>query len=174
MTAQALHNSQAFEDTAPTGALFLKAMRQLAGGVSVITTGIGALRTGLTATSVTSLSAEPPSLLVCVNRNSSALLTLRASQMFAINILAADQQEVANRFAGRTGAFGAARYDGAEWRTLATGTPVLEGALASLDCRVENVVEWHTHAIVIGRVEAIAAAGGAAPLVYWDGGYRQI
>jgi flavin reductase (DIM6/NTAB) family NADH-FMN oxidoreductase RutF len=154
-----------------TGVEFREAMRQLAGGVSVVTTGRGRLRTGLTATSVTSLSAEPPSLLVCINKASSALLTLRQTNSFAVNILAQDQQEIADRFAGRSGVFGAARYHGAEWSHLATGTPVLDGALANLDCQIENISEWHSHAIVIGRVVAIRTAAGESPLVYWRGGY---
>ncbi|MBG1233856.1 flavin reductase family protein [Aestuariivirga litoralis] len=157
-----------------TGAEFREAMRQLAGGVSVVTTGRGRLRTGLTATSVTSLSAEPPSLLVCINKSSSALLTLRETKTFAVNILSAGQQDIADRFAGRSGVFGAARYAGADWDSLATGTPVLEGALANLDCRVENISEWNSHAIVIGRVVAIKTPGGNSPLVYWRGNYAGI
>lgn len=154
-----------------TSAEFREAMRQLAGGVSVVTTGRGRQRTGLTATSVTSLSTEPPSLLVCINKTSSALLTLRETKCFAVNILARDQQEIADRFAGRAGIFGAARYHGAEWSHLSTGTPVLDGALANLDCRVENISEWHSHAIVIGRVATIRTMGNESPLVYWCGSY---
>jgi len=157
-----------------TGLEFREAMRHLAGGVSVVTTGKGRLRTGLTATSVTSLSAEPPTLLVCINKTASALLTLRESMTFAVNILADGHQDVADRFAGRSGVFGAARYEGAHWGQLATGTPILTDALANLDCRVENISEWHTHAIVIGRVVAIKAAGGPSPLVYWRGAYASL
>ena len=154
-----------------TGLEFREAMRQLAGGVSVVTTGKGRLRTGLTATSVTSLSAEPPSLLVCINKTSSALLTIRESQSFAVNILTRDHQDIADRFAGRAGTFGAARYEGADWEQLATGTPVLGGALANLDCRLENISEWHSHAIVIGRVVSIRTSAASSPLVYWRGAY---
>jgi flavin reductase (DIM6/NTAB) family NADH-FMN oxidoreductase RutF len=165
--------STAISHTPPevTALEFRDAMRQLAGGVSVVTTGKGRLRTGLTATSVTSLSAEPPSLLVCINKSSSALLTLRDHQAFAVNILAHGQQEIADRFAGRAGTFGAARYHGANWDQLATGTPVLSGALANLDCRLENISEWGSHAIIIGRILAIRTAEGASPLVYWRGNY---
>ncbi|MFN0264057.1 flavin reductase family protein [Tepidamorphus sp. 3E244] len=158
------------EDTA-TFERFCLAMRELAGGVCVVTSGRGDMRTGLTATSVTSLSAEPPSLLVCIHRASSMLEALRETGAFAVNMLAHDQQAIADRFAGRCGRFGAERYDGAQWRELSTGSSILTGALANLDCRVEQITEWHTHAIVVGSVEAIAEPGGNAPLVYWRGGY---
>lgn len=150
---------------------FREAMRQLAGAVSVVTTGDGPSRTGLTATSVTSLSAEPPSLLVCINRASSVLPVLRETGAFAVNLLAAGQQAIADRFAGRSGASGAARYAGAAWTTLETGVPVLADALAALDCRVEAIMDWHSHAIVIGRVAALSVPGGEAALVYRCGRY---
>ncbi|KPL55001.1 hypothetical protein ABB55_24520 [Prosthecomicrobium hirschii] len=165
------------ERTDPPGidpAAFRLAMRELAGGVSVVTTGRGALRTGLTATSVTSLSAEPPALLVCINRSSSVLRVLREHQAFAVNILKAGHEDVADRFAGRSGAYGAARYGDAEWTELTTGMPVLADALAAFDCRVEAILDWHSHAVVIGRIEALASTGGDGALVYWRGGYRGV
>lgn len=150
---------------------FRSAMRQLAGGVSVVTVGRGAEVSGMTVTSVTSLSAEPPSLLVCVNRGASSWPLLEQHGAFAVNILSADQQDVADRFAGRHGVSGAARFDGARWTTLVTGTPVLVDALASLDCRVEEVIERHSHAIVIGRVVAVGVGERTAALAYWHGDY---
>lgn len=156
------------------GQLFRAAMRELAGAVSVVTTGRDGLRTGLTATSVTSLSADPPSLLVCINRASSVLPILRETQAFAVNVLAGHQDAVADRFAGRGGAYGPARYAGADWTTLATGMPILAEALASLDCRVETIMDWHSHAIVIGRVEGVVVNGGESALVYRRGAYAEI
>ncbi|MDR3466293.1 MAG: flavin reductase family protein [Xanthobacteraceae bacterium] len=150
---------------------FRSAMRQLAGGVSVVTVGRGAEISGMTVTSVTSLSAEPPSLLVCVNRGASSWPLLEKHRAFAVNILNADQQDIADRFAGRHGVSGAARFDGARWTTLVTGTPVLADCLASLDCRVEEVIERHSHAIVIGRVAAVRAGERTAALAYWHGDY---
>ena len=160
--------------TGPNGPEFRRAMRQLAGAVSVVTMGSGMKRNGLTATSVTSLTAEPPCLLVCINRSSSAALSLREAGAFAVNVLSADQQHIADRFAGRSGAFGAAKYADADWTELSTGTPILRGALASIDCRVDNVMEWHTHVIVIGRVEALADRDDAGSLIYFRGGYAAL
>ncbi|MCQ6458473.1 flavin reductase family protein, partial [Vibrio parahaemolyticus] len=77
----------------------------------------------------------------------------------------------ADRFAGRHGVSGAARFEGASWTALVTGTPVLATALATLDCRVEEVIERHSHAIVIGEVVAIGVRDQGAALAYWRGNY---
>ncbi len=151
---------------------FRQAMRRLAGGVGVVTVGSGADRTGFTATSVTSLSAEPPTVLVCINRNASSWSALSDYRSFGINLLNADQQPLADRFSGRTGEKGSARFFGARWKTLVTGAPLLEGALAAIDCTVEEVIERHSHAIVIGRIEAVELGRWSDPLLYWSGIYR--
>lgn len=153
---------------------FKAAMRSLAGAVSVVTVGQGDERTGFTATSVSSLSVEPPTLLVSLNRNSSSWPALQSHGSFAVNILSADQYHIADRFAGRGGAKGKARYEGADWQQLATGTSVLTYALAALDCELEDVFERHSHAILIGRVRAITVKPEAAPLIYWHGAYRHL
>jgi flavin reductase (DIM6/NTAB) family NADH-FMN oxidoreductase RutF len=150
---------------------FRAAMRHLAGGVSVITSGRGNDRNGLTATSVSSLSTEPASLIVCINRNCSMLPQLREQGTFGVNILAAGHRDVADRFAGRCGVSGAARFAGAEWIELVTGAPLLIDALAAIDCTVDSILDWNTHALVIGRVEAVRLHGGPQALVYWRGGY---
>jgi len=150
---------------------FRAAMRHLAGGVSIITSGRGADRAGLTATSVSSLSVEPASLIVCINRSSSMIPVLRASGSFGVNILAAGHRDLADRFAGRHGVSGAARYAGADWIELVTGAPLLADALAAIDCKVDSVIDWNTHALVIGRVEAVRLHDGPQALVYWRGAY---
>lgn len=157
------------QDVSPAN--FREAMRELAGAVSVITVGRGAQISGMTATSVTSLSAEPPRLLVCVNRSASSWPLLERFGAFAVNVLGGDQQDIADRFAGRHGLSGAARFEGAEWTTLVTGTPVLTDSLTAIDCRVEEVIERHSHAIVIGRIAALHAGNRAAALAYWRGEY---
>jgi flavin reductase (DIM6/NTAB) family NADH-FMN oxidoreductase RutF len=154
--------------------LFRSAMRNLAGGVSIITAGRGDARCGLTATSVTSLSLEPPSLLVCIRRASPTLAAIAAHRAFGVNVLSADQRPLAERFAGQTGISGAARFRGGDWLTLETGSPLLANALAAVDCTLERLVEWSSHAIVIGRVRAIQVGAGTSPLVYWRGGYGEI
>jgi flavin reductase (DIM6/NTAB) family NADH-FMN oxidoreductase RutF len=154
--------------------LFKQAMRRLAGGVAVITVGAGADRTGFTATSVTSLSADPPRLIVSLNRATSSWPVLNDFKNFGVNLLSAGQEQIADRFAGRNGEKGAARYFGSKWKTLVTGTPLLHDALAGLDCTVEEVIERHSHAIIIGRIEAVDLGPLADPLLYWSGAYHTL
>ncbi|ABS66461.1 flavin reductase domain protein FMN-binding [Xanthobacter versatilis] len=151
---------------------FRAAMRKLAGAVSVLTVGTGDERTGLTATSVTSLSVEPPTLLIAVNRGSSSFAPLLKERSFAINVLRPHHQPIADQFAGKGGLKGPARYQGADWTKLETGAPVLADALAAFDCELEDAIERHSHVIVIGRVVASRITESAQPLLYWAGGYR--
>ena len=153
---------------------FRDAMRHLAGGVSVITVGRGKDITGMTVTSVSSLSVDPPSLIVSINRAASSWPLLKRLGFFGANILTADQLDVAERFAGKGGLAGAERFAGAQWTTGASGVPLLVGALAAIDCEVEDVVERHSHAIVIGRVRDVRLSSRTAALAYWQGQYVAI
>jgi flavin reductase (DIM6/NTAB) family NADH-FMN oxidoreductase RutF len=153
---------------------FKLSMRHLAGAVSVITVGDGQDRTGFTATSVSSFSAERPSVIVSVNRSSSSWPAVEKYRRFCVNVLSADQQHVAQSFAGFDGRRGAERYEGAQWYELATGTPALSDALTVLDCELDTVLNHHSHAILIGRVRAIETREDVEPLLYWRGGYRQL
>ena len=146
------------------------AMRQVAGGISVVTAGTGIERTGLTVTSAVSLSLEVPTMMVSVNRTASAWPIIQKYRHFCVNFLAADQREVADRFAGKDGVKGAARYETARWEALETGALALEGAIASVDCQVEELIERHSHVIVLGTVQAVRLLGGE-PLVYSRGRY---
>jgi flavin reductase (DIM6/NTAB) family NADH-FMN oxidoreductase RutF len=153
---------------------FRTAMRHLTGGVSVITVGRGRDITGMTVTSVSSLSADPPSLIVSINRSASSWPLLKSDGFFGANILSADQLDIAERFAGKTGVKGADRFAGAEWITRISGVPLLVGALAAIDCEVEDIVERHSHAIVIGRAPDIQLSSCSAALAYWQGQYVAI
>ena len=153
---------------------FRGAMRHLVGGVSVITVGQGADITGMTVTSVSSLSVDPPSLIVSVNRTASSWPLLKRYGFFGVNILSADQVEIAERFAGKGGLKGAERFAGSEWVTRAPGAPLLVGALAAIDCEVEDIIERHSHGIVIGRVRHLQVAAEGAALAYWHGDYVAI
>lgn len=153
---------------------FRGAMRSLAGGVSVITAGRGQDITGMTVTSVSSLSVEPPTLIVSVNRQSSTWPLLQRYGAFGVNILSADQVELAERFSGKGGLKGVQRFSGASWVTRSTGVPLLSGALAAIDCEVEEIIERHSHAIVIGRVRDVVTSAPHTALTYWDGQYVAI
>ena len=153
---------------------FIQGMRQLASGVTLITTAHDGRRAGLTATAVCSVSAEPPQLLACVNRRSETHRVIDQSGVFAINVLASDQQRLAQIFAGATDVYGDDRFEHAGWTELATGAPVLTSCLANFDCRVIESVVAATHSIFIGEVLAIAFEPELDPLVYVEGDYGLI
>lgn len=153
---------------------FRGAMRHLLGGVSVISTGRGADITGMTVTSVSSLSIDPPTLIVGVNLASSTWPVLKRHGFFGVNILTADQLDIAERFSGKDGLKGRERFAGGEWVTGISGAPLLVGALAVIDCEVEEVIERHSHAIVIGRVRDLMLSKCECALGYWHGRYVAI
>jgi flavin reductase (DIM6/NTAB) family NADH-FMN oxidoreductase RutF len=161
-------------ETEVTASDFRNAMRQLTGGVSVITAGRGRDISGMTVTSVSSLSVDPPALIVSVNRESSFWPLVKRYGFFGVNILTSDQLDIAERFTGKSGLKGADRFAGARWTTRASGVPLLVGALAAIDCEVEDIVERHSHAIVIGRVLDVAVSARTAALAYWQGSYVAI
>jgi flavin reductase (DIM6/NTAB) family NADH-FMN oxidoreductase RutF len=161
-------------ETEVTSGDFRNAMRQLTGGVSVITAGRGRDASGMTVTSVSSLSVDPPALIVSINRESSSWPLVKRYGFFGVNILTSDQIDIAERFTGKSGLKGADRFAGARWTTRASGVPLLVGALAAIDCEVEDVVERHSHAIVIGRVLDVAVSARTAALAYWQGRYVAI
>jgi flavin reductase (DIM6/NTAB) family NADH-FMN oxidoreductase RutF len=158
-------------ETEVTTSDFREAMRQLTGGVSVITAGKGRDISGMTVTSVSSLSVNPPALIVSINREASSWPLVKRYGFFGVNILTSDQIDIAERFTGKGGLKGADRFAGARWTTRASGVPLLVGALAAIDCEVEDIVERHSHAIVIGRVLDVAVSARTAALAYWQGRY---
>ena len=153
---------------------FRGAMRHLVGGVSVITTGRGADVTGMTVTSVSSLSIDPPTLFVSVNRASSTWPLLKRHGFFGVNILTSDQLDIAERFSGRDGLKGRERFAGGGWVSGISGAPLLAGALAAIDCEVEEMIERYSHAIVIGRVRDLMLSKRESALGYWHGRYVAI
>jgi len=153
---------------------FRNAMRHLIGAVSVITVGRGDDVTGMTVTSMSSFSVEPPSLVVSVNRAASSWPLLKQYGFFGVNILSAGQREIAERFSGKGGLQGAARFAGAEWTSRTPGAPLLVGSLAAIDCEVEEIIERHSHGIVIGRVREVLLAPRGSALAYWHGDYLAV
>ena len=136
-------------------AAFRHAMRALSSGVAIIACGEGETRLGCTITSLASLSLAPPTVIVSLARSSSTLVGLREKGAFSISLLAARHQALAHRFSGHGGVHGARRFDSAQWITLSTGAPVLADAIAAFDCLVEEVIERHSHAIVLGAAVSL-------------------
>lgn len=147
---------------------FKAAMRNLAGAVSVLATGQGAQRYGMTVSSLTALCAEPPCLLVCVNRNARAHDPLLENRCFSLSILADGQDAIARRFAGMDANAGAARFTDPDWQTGRTGAPVLASAIASFDCQLVSQQAVGTHSLLIGQI-VHCEAREALPLVNFRG-----
>ena len=148
--------------------------RKIAGswptGVAVVTTVDAQGKPhGMTMSAVTSLSLEPPQFLICVDRRARTLDAIRESACFCINYLSAEQQELAAQFARR----GGDRFSKVEYRTGKTGAPILEGAIAHVECRLRAVHPGGDHGIVVGNaIQGDANSGD--PLVYFRGAYRTI
>lgn len=146
-------------------------MRELAAGVTIVTTGERGARRGLTATAVCSLSDAPPILLACINRRASAHDLIVQQRAFAVNVLAADQIAIAQCFSGQTGLAGEDRFSQGKWETMVTGAPVLVGALVNIDCELVEEKSVATHTIFLGRVVAGRGSSSAAALIYRSGTY---
>jgi flavin reductase (DIM6/NTAB) family NADH-FMN oxidoreductase RutF len=153
---------------------FRGAMRHLVGAVSVVTAGRGSDITGMTVTSVSSLSIDPPTLIVSINRESSTWPVLKRYGVFGVNVLTSDQIDIAERFSGQNGLKGRERFVGGEWVARGPSAPLLVGASAAIDCEVEDVIERHSHAIVIGRVRDLTLSKNESSLAYWHGRYVAI
>jgi flavin reductase (DIM6/NTAB) family NADH-FMN oxidoreductase RutF len=153
---------------------FRGAMRHLVGAVSVVTAGRGSDITGMTVTSVSSLSIDPPTLIVSINRESSTWPVLKRYGVFGVNVLTSDQIDIAERFSGQNGLKGRERFAGGEWVARGPSAPLLVGASAAIDCEVEDVIERHSHAIVIGRVRDLTLSKQESSLAYWHGRYVAI
>lgn len=155
---------------------FKQGMRRLGGAVNIVTAADGAIWSGLTATAVTSLSAEPPRLLACINRQGVTFDTLSRGRSMGINVLGAEHQELAMRFAGMAGEAETDRFTDGGWFADTSGAPLLEGALVAFDCVVESILDAGSHGIVIGNIVAVHTSGDdiKPPLFYLDGGWGTI
>lgn len=150
-------------------------MRRLASGVCVVTTCAEDSRYAMTASSVTSLSDSPASLLVCVNKTAAIQPFLSKGQPLAINILGADQEDVSNKCAQKNA--GEERFEVGEWvEHEATQLPYLKSAQAVFFCEVDNENhEYGTHQIVIGRLtDTIIPDVDVDPLIYVNGQYQTL
>lgn len=150
--------------------LFIGAMRHVAAGVTVVTTDGLAGRLGATVSAFSSLSADPPSVLICLRKESRIAQAVSGNGCYCVNVLPEDKAEVAARFAGAHDAQVADRFDGIDLAAEATVCPALEGATA-FHCTAGNIVEHGSHIIVIGQVTGLSQ-GGRAPLAYLDGRFH--
>ena len=154
--------------------LFREAMSRVAGAVHIVTTAGAAGLGGITASAVTSITVEPPMMLLCINKTSPSAERMMKNGVFCINTLAASDQPLSDIFAGRTDQHLEERFVTGAWTKLVTGAPVLSTALAAFDCRFVEAKEVTTHLIVIGVVEAVAHVPEGTALLYAHRKYRTL
>lgn len=151
---------------------FKKAMQLWASGVTVVTTYSEKLGIqGMTVTAFSSVSVNPPQVLVCINESADTGAGIQESQCFAVNILNSTQQDVSNQFAG--GSSQEQRFTNTPWTAGITGAPVLDNSLMSMECKVIEKVHAGTHWIIIGEVQDCVCRSGQ-PLLYYRGAYQQL
>jgi flavin reductase (DIM6/NTAB) family NADH-FMN oxidoreductase RutF len=149
-------------------AVFRQAMRHVATGVTVVTSLKAGEPRGITVNAFASVSLEPPSLLICVNREARSYLFISTSRIFCVNVLAGEQRGLAEHFAGKVRD---RQFDEVAYRVDATGAPVLDGTIAHFDCELAEEYQYGSHSILIGRVLSCAARPGS-PLGYFNGGFH--
>lgn len=145
---------------------FRSTMGLFAGAVTLITTGSGTDRRGLTATAVCSLTDSPPSLMVCVNRSSGTCDAIAGNGRFSVQLLSDEDQDLAVCFAGATGAVGADKFLTGTWEECRAGQPRLTSALASLSCVVDGQNTVGSHSVFIGRIVEVRLSPERQSLVY--------
>ncbi|HZT12147.1 MAG TPA: flavin reductase family protein [Candidatus Baltobacteraceae bacterium] len=152
----------------PEPAQFKSVMRHFPTGVTVVTSLRDGEPRGVTVSAFASVSAEPPMVLICINREARSYLYISASRVFCVNFLAGDQRDLAERFSGR---LRERQFEGVAYSSAATGAPVIDGTVAYADCEVIEEHHAGSHSIFIGRVAACSSRPGS-PLGYYDGRFH--
>ncbi len=145
-------------------------MGHFATGVTVITTKDSAGKAfGLTVNSFTSLSLNPPLVIVCVDRTVDCYSCFDETKVFAVNVLSEDQEELSRRFATK----GIEKFEGIQWRMGENGAPLLEGVIGTIECKVTHSYEGGDHTIFLGEILS-ATAKGDRPLLFFKGKYARL
>ena len=155
---------------------FRRALGHFASGVTVVTTwDANGQPTGLTASAVSSVSLDPPLVLVCVSQNANCYPAFRAGGRFAVNVLASDQEAIARRFASSS-LTPAQKFEGVGYHAGPFGTPVLKDALAEFECSIVHAYPGGDHTIFVGQIEATESRGdvGREPLLYYRGRFNRL
>jgi flavin reductase len=164
----AIADAAAMSTEAPVSAeIFKQSMRLLAGGVCIAATAQNGERLGLTVTAVCSLTLDPPTLIVCVNRDAGAHNTMRATRRISVNFLASDHVELAELFSS-SNFKGAGRFDPAKWTDMTSGVPALLGALAALDCEIIEEMSIGQHSVFFCEVKTARLDPEKEPLVHFN------
>ena len=153
---------------------FRLGMRRLPAAVTLVTCKYNDRYFGLTATAVTSLSADPPSLLTCVNREASTHRAMLESKAFAINVLPHDKVMLARLFASRRPEDRDRRFTSDLWVELTTESPILNEAIVAFDCTLDQAIVYASHSILIGQVQDIKIADTHKHLMYLEGEFADL
>ena len=152
-------------------------MRHWASGVGIATTEFESVKAGLTVSSFTSVSIDPPVVLISVNKESHAHDPILKAGIFGVTLLAEEQQQLSDRFAGRVYA-DRDRFEGVDTFTLKTGSPLISGGLAAFDCEISETVDTGTTTVIFGRVVAASSLAlpedEERPLLYYYQNYRKL
>jgi flavin reductase (DIM6/NTAB) family NADH-FMN oxidoreductase RutF len=149
---------------------FRQVMGRFATGVTIVTSRLGEELHGMTANAVTSVSLEPPLVLICVDKSADSHDIIDGGGIFALNILSLEQEGLADDFAVKEGV-AAHRLDGVPHHTRTSGAPIIEGSLAYLDCRVVERCPGGDHTIFIGEVVGAGRLNDYGPLIFYQGSY---
>ncbi|MHC2518926.1 flavin reductase family protein [Bradyrhizobium diazoefficiens] len=160
---------QARTVTQPSGAQFRSIMRSMVAGVTVITTSHEGKLHGMTATAFSSVSAEPPTVLIVVNRSNRTHPLVSASKRFAVNLLSEDQQDIGQRFSSKLDD----QFASVPYSSGVSGIPIIRGCTASIECETLHEVDVGTHTIFVGRVVR-GCFSETRPLIYHDGRYKAV
>ena len=157
-----------------SGPDFRKTLGSFPTGVTVITTRGEAQDYGMTATAFSSVSLDPPLVLACVISGSDGAEVIPRNGVFAVNILAVDQEAISNYFASRSRPRGRDAFSEIPHREAVTGAPIIDGTAAHLDCRLVSTHEEGDHMIFIGEVQALGFDPEVEPLIFHGSGYRRL
>ncbi len=153
----------------PDAGAFRAAMGRWATGVSVVTTSEDGRDAGLTVNALLSVSLRPPSLLVSLSRDVDTLPIVERTRSFGVSVLRSDQRSLSERFAQAIPS--AEKFSGVAVRRARSGTPLLEGALATFDCRLVSSTAAFDHHLLVGEVVELALGEEGSPLVFFRSGY---
>lgn len=151
---------------------YRNAMARLGAAVNIITTDGPAGRAGFTASAVCSVTDDPPTLLICLNRSASVYPAFQANGALCVNVLGAGQQQLSNLFGGKTPMD--ERFAAAQWHAGRSGVPVLAEAAATFECRVAGRTAVGTHDVLFCEVEVVRVGSAAHGLVYFDRRYHDL
>jgi flavin reductase (DIM6/NTAB) family NADH-FMN oxidoreductase RutF len=153
---------------------FRSALGAFATGVTVITSQVGESSYGMTANAFTSLSLDPPLVLICVVGGTDACRIIEENGVFAVNVLGADQEPISRYFSSKERPRGREAFREISHRTGVSGSPILDGVAAHVDCRVTAVHPAGDHVIIIGEVQALGVDPNVPPLLFHHGKYRRL